>query len=404
MLSVLATAQRKVAVMEVKSYEGMKQMYAMMIRGGMETAVVNTPGYEVYDRTSLEAIMEEHNFQRSGMVKDSDIKRLGEMAGVQYIIVPEAAVDGNDMYINVKMLDVETGKFGAVHDVLCKSNSNDIHEACKKLGAELFGETKSATTEQPKKTIAPKITAETLKNAVFSVSASKQVKFAKGNLQYQPSTGTWRFAEHQWDYIGNDNKNVSRKYSGWIDLFGWGTGDKPTKTSKKSGDYESFNEWGNNSISNGGGKTWHTLSMYEWRYLLFNRITMSGVRFAKAKVNGICGIIILPDNWDKSYYSLVGVNDEKSRFSNEISQSDWTSVFEACGAVFLPVAGMRGENKDNIPEKVGVVGYYWSSTFTQFFKTIPGDPHGMYFDSTNLSFCSDGGHFGYSVRLVYEMK
>lgn len=58
---------------------------------------------------------------------------------------------------------------------------------------------------------------------VFSVSADKQVSFSKGNLQYQASTNTWRFAENQTDYIGNSNSNISATYDGWIDLFGWGT-------------------------------------------------------------------------------------------------------------------------------------------------------------------------------------
>lgn len=33
-------------------------------------------------------------------------------------------------------------------------------------------------------------------SGLFSVSATKQVRFAKGNLQYRASTNTWRFAEH----------------------------------------------------------------------------------------------------------------------------------------------------------------------------------------------------------------
>lgn len=50
-----------------------------------------------------------------------------------------------------------------------------------------------------------------------------QVVFSQGNLQYQASTNTWRFAEHQYDAIGEDNSNISSTYEGWIDLFGWGT-------------------------------------------------------------------------------------------------------------------------------------------------------------------------------------
>ena len=44
----------------------------------------------------------------------------------------------------------------------------------------------------------------------FSVSATKQVSFAMGNLQYQASTKKWRFAENQYDVIGEDNEGVSK--------------------------------------------------------------------------------------------------------------------------------------------------------------------------------------------------
>ena len=33
-------------------------------------------------------------------------------------------------------------------------------------------------------------------SGVFSVGNGKQVRFSQGNLQYQASTDTWRFAEH----------------------------------------------------------------------------------------------------------------------------------------------------------------------------------------------------------------
>lgn len=60
-------------------------------------------------------------------------------------------------------------------------------------------------------------------NGLFSVGASKKVFFSQGNLQYQASTNTFRFAPLQTESIGEDNSNISSTYSGWIDLFGWGT-------------------------------------------------------------------------------------------------------------------------------------------------------------------------------------
>lgn len=109
-------------------------------------------------------------------------------------------------------------------------------------------------------------------SGVFSVSDTKEVRFSQGNLQYQASTDTWRFAEHQYDIVGigyrltdegqdcyvggtvsnSDNKLIFSAYGGWIDLFGWGTGNNPTNISNDKTDYQIFAEWGVNKISNGG--------------------------------------------------------------------------------------------------------------------------------------------------------
>ena len=99
----------------------------------------------------------------------------------------------------------------------------------------------------------------------IKIAENKKVTFSSGNLQYQASTNTWRFAENQWDYIGDANQNISTMYSGWIDLFGWGTGDVPTKISKSVSDFSSFTDWGINLISNGGNtsNSWRTLSKDE---------------------------------------------------------------------------------------------------------------------------------------------
>ena len=71
----------------------------------------------------------------------------------------------------------------------------------------------------------------------FSVSPKQKVLFSPGNLQYKASTKEWRFAPRQYDYIGENNIKISDTYSGWIDLFGWGTGHKPTLKSNKHYDY-----------------------------------------------------------------------------------------------------------------------------------------------------------------------
>ena len=133
----------------------------------------------------------------------------------------------------------------------------------------------------------------------FTINASgEKVLFSQGNLQYQASTNTWRFATNQYDYIGSANANISDSYTGWIDLFGWGTGNNPTLSSWTYTDYSTFVDWGTNTISNGGNTAneWFSLSVEEWTYIFNTRDNASNLR-GHSTVNGVNGYVILPDGF-----------------------------------------------------------------------------------------------------------
>ena len=255
---------------------------------------------------------------------------------------------------------------------------------------------------------------------LFSVSEGRQVRFAKGNLQYQATTGTWRFAEHQYDVLGKENDKISETYSGWIDLFGWATsgydhgavnwqpwsGNKDTKSNALhyaygNPSYHLFDEtgqadWGYNAISNGGNKEhlWHTLSRDDMAYLLFVRNTASGIRFAKATVNGVVGLLLLPDDWKVTAYQLASVNLPKAVFSsNDISVSDWQQVLEPAGAVFLPLAGMR--TIDGVYMNIGAYHLANAAAESSYMLGFGGE----------ILDIGTGGHRGdgRAVRLVREV-
>ena len=215
---------------------------------------------------------------------------------------------------------------------------------------------------------------------LFSVNVSKQVYFSQGNLQYQASTSKWRFAEHQYDRSDNKenvsssyDENFASNYSGWIDLFGWGTsgynGKFPYMRSENLFDYGNREndiagtnyDWGvNNAISNGGNKAglWRTLTKDEWVYVFNSRKTASGIRYAKACVNNVDGVILLPDAWNANTFALSNTNSSEASYSsNAITDSQW-AVLEKAGAVFLPYTVFRYG-------AMGLVsfGLYWSASY-----------------------------------------
>ena len=263
-------------------------------------------------------------------------------------------------------------------------------------------------------------------NGLFSVSENSQIRFSQGNLQYQASTNTWRFAENQWDCVGDENTNISPTYEGWIDLFGWGTSGynhgavcyQPWSTSGTDTDYYVYGsdgfdlddqtgqaDWGYNAISNGGNREnsgWYTLSYDEWNHLLFGRSTDSGIRFAKANVNNVNGVILLPDDWSADFYSLNNANSNRpGGFSdNTISMTQW-SILEQNGAVFIPNAGVRIETSCDI--WVGV-GNYWTSTHSDGYCA----PYAAYFLAVsadeNFRLESHFRSYGRSVRLARSVQ
>lgn len=154
-LSLVTMAQnKKVAVMETKVSSGVTAFQSNVVRGAMESAVSNAKGFEGYDRGAFDMIMKEQEFQRSGAVDDSQIKKLGQMTGVQYILVTEASAQDGYFYIIAKLLDVETGKYGQAYDALCGASTPDIKAACADIGKSLFiikKSSKSSADSQNKK-------------------------------------------------------------------------------------------------------------------------------------------------------------------------------------------------------------------------------------------------------------
>ena len=250
----------------------------------------------------------------------------------------------------------------------------------------------------------------------FSVSDSKQVTFSKGNLQYTQSTNTWSFAENQRDYIGTDNVTGGSVSSGEygdekygdaladkVDLFGWSTSFTNFGVSTSTDDdyyYGSFVDWGTNKIGNDAPNTWRTLTYDEWYYLRYNRTNANDL-VGVAQVNGVNGLILLPDNWT----CPAGVTF-KSGFHSEwavgyyadyqiFTAAEWSKL-ESAGAVFLPAAGYRDGSTVHL---VHYYAPYWSATEY-------GSDYAYYliFTSGGAPMVGCSRDLGLSVRLVKDLQ
>ena len=194
---------------------------------------------------------------------------------------------------------------------------------------------------------------------VFSVAPDKQVSFSQGNLQYLPSLNIWKFANTQYEYLGNANKYLTPTFRNWVDLFGWSANNTTApfgvSTSTNAADYAGdFVDWGTNTICGDAPNTWRTLSRDEWEYLLNGRENANKLRF-RAQVNNVNGFVFLPDQW----LCPEGIELKIEQLTTQVFTFDAWSKMENAGAVFLPAAGRLNDKQlVNFDDH----GNYWSST------------------------------------------
>ena len=247
-----------------------------------------------------------------------------------------------------------------------------------------------------------------------------QVYFSKGNLQYIGSADMpyWKFADHQWEDFGASTEQSSTNQNVDRDRFCWATSGynhganryQPWDINGDNSDYYAYGnwwynlnqntgqaDWGYNAIINGGNveNIWRTLTDFEWNCVFNYRNTTSGIRYVKAQVNNVNGVILLPDNWNANTYGLNYPNNSDAPYScNVISISQW-DVFENAGAVFLPASDFyQGQE---------TVGYYWSASTYDIYSNMSRYVKFLGFDNSSIntdqylyrSFCM-------SVRLVQD--
>ena len=281
-----------------------------------------------------------------------------------------------------------------------------------------------------------------LLNGKFSVSATKQVQFAKGNLQATTTdlgeTWTWGFAENQWDCIGDAAANNTINgigtvsTNGTVDLFEW-VGASSTWTGAAqygisnsiSGKTDGHGNVADEALKSDWGTTmgtgWRTLTSDEWLWIFgpidspnpgTNCRTSSTVggtangRFAKATVNGKAGVILFPDSYTHpdgvTAPANVNIANSAAHYDgNNYNATDWGKM-EAAGAVFLVAGGIRDNRYESQVLGAGNNCIYWSSSpFTSSADEACGiriqnagmNPQFDYFRSG-----------GFAVRLVKDAQ
>ena len=207
--------------------------------------------------------------------------------------------------------------------------------------------------------------------------------------------------------------------TGTVDLVGWvgasstmtGAAQYGITTSESTSSTDGYgnaedeamkSDWGTLAISNGGNTTnqWHTLTggngaSAEWYYLLTTR-NDADQKYGPATVDGIHGLVVLPDNWTlPAGCTFIG---GMSNYGLNVYNAESWATMEAAGAVFLPSAGTReGTSVSN----TNSYAHYWSSS--AYYNT--GNAGAIHFGGAYIQTSTAfERNRGCSVRLVRPVE
>lgn len=178
--------------------------------------------------------------------------------------------------------------------------------------------------------------------ALFSISSSEMVYFARGNAYRQKSDGKYYLFEKQWDAYNGVVNQLPPEDADLMDCV------DPMSVVSEFGDPTT-----SVPVVVDGSETsgWRLFTYDEINYLLNRRLSSpvgaaDNARYVVAKVGGKAGIIIFPDEfiWPQQMVvpvdiNLIRLHDNsyvRLDFPNSYTVNEWNTYLQPRGAVFLP--------------------------------------------------------------------
>jgi len=151
------------AVVNLRVGEGVTNGDAELISDRLRAEIFNIGNVNVMERNQMQDILKEQGFQQSGATctDEACLVQLGQMLGVQYLVAGSLGRLGTLYMVNVRAIDVQTGKIVRVVSVDVKGNIEDLVEHLPRIAMQLTG-----VAKKPKQTV---ITTMAAKDTTTSV-------------------------------------------------------------------------------------------------------------------------------------------------------------------------------------------------------------------------------------------
>jgi TolB-like protein len=121
--------------------KGEAERYGDIVTDKMVTQLVNLRRFKVIERTALERILKEQEFQKSFMADEQTAVKAGKVAGADAIVIGTISVVGGATRVNARVIDTETGEaIVAKEEQIESTDLADIEKTVEHLAIMIYNE------------------------------------------------------------------------------------------------------------------------------------------------------------------------------------------------------------------------------------------------------------------------
>ncbi len=197
-LCFAASSRESMAVSDL-SAQGVSQSDASIISDRLRNALFVNGVFTVVERSQMEQILKEQGFQQSGCTSDACAVEAGQLLGVQYITVGSVGLIGKTYTLNVRLIDVRTGRIiriasddckGEIENLLTKSVAKIADQLSKVVQETAAHGQASLSTNNPGEVSTPQSPSSSANNGQAQINSGTQSNsaFAHSEMKKVPKS------------------------------------------------------------------------------------------------------------------------------------------------------------------------------------------------------------------------
>ena len=124
----------KLAVLQFMNQNGERSELGKIVSNKINSKMFDPSLFTLLERERIDSILEEHEFNQSGLVSETSMKQLGKLLGTELLLVGTLNIDRNSLHINSRIVNIETGAILSISEGKTKissyiiENYNKIHK------------------------------------------------------------------------------------------------------------------------------------------------------------------------------------------------------------------------------------------------------------------------------------